>query len=262
MTTLRLNGLIQVDRAALLRYLAALFACYGLFLAIAAPAALLAWVIPAMPLGMALENPAGTLWRGEAGAVTFRTADSAGQVRGVKWDFQWRHLLRGELAVKLELAGSAGSATLARGFRGLRVREADFVLPVSVLTEAFPQLAPWQPGGEVQLKTAGFSTAGGADSEAAVFWRNASLNLTEVSPLGEYRLSLRGTADSGKTLHRLETLSGALKLEGSGEWSPDGLTFNGVAQASPQRQAELQPLLRLLGKDRGDGVHAVNLQLK
>jgi general secretion pathway protein N len=118
-----------------------------------------------------------------------------------------------------------------------------------------------QPEGEVQIQTQGFALNAATPSEAIIVWRNATLNLSTLQPLGDYRLQLRGT--DGKIDARLETQDGKLHLEGVGAYSKqNGFHFSGSAHADPAYAAKLQALLALLGKDRGDGVHIFSLRLQ
>lgn len=240
-----------------MRYVALLCVVYFLILSATAPAALLGWVFTA-PTGIAFEQLAGTLWHGSAGKL--RIASSAGpiQIRDFKWEVQWRYLLHGEIALTLETAAATGSLSVARDFAGLRIAHADLTLPAADLAQLLPALALWQPGGEVQFQTQGFTPH--ATGAATIVWRNAALNLTPLKPLGDYRLQLLNT--DGKINGQLETQSGTLRLTGAGEYSKQsGLHFSGIAQADAAHAATLQSLLALLGKDRGDGVYVFSLRL-
>ncbi|HEY4083608.1 MAG TPA: type II secretion system protein N, partial [Burkholderiaceae bacterium] len=73
--------------------------------------------------------------------------------------------------------------------------------------------------------------------------------VSTIAPLGSYRLSMLGAHDGG-TL-QLQTLSGALHLEGSGEISPLNMNFRGWAAAEPGREAALDNLLNIIGLRQG-----------
>lgn len=78
---------------------------------------------------------------------------------------------------------------------------------------------------------------------------DVSSKLSTLSPMGSYRVSLNG-GDS-PTL-ALSTLSGALLLEGSGQWVGQRLRFRGEAKAAPGREAALANLLNIIGRRTGD----------
>ena len=254
---------MRVEWAPVTRYFVLLGTVYLLILGATAPAALLGSAFFARS-GIALQHLTGTLWYGAADEARIATDVGVVQLRDFKWRFQWRYLLRAEIALKLETTRAAGSLTLARGFGGLRLAHADFILPATELTQVLPQLSLWQPSGEVRFQTQGFTlalpTPGGAHSEAQVIWRNAGLNLATQPPLGDYRLHLRNSDDKIKL--RLETQAGKLQLAGTGEYfKPGSLNFSGSAHADAAHRAELQAFLAMLGKDRGDGVHIFSLHL-
>ncbi|MBV8501617.1 MAG: type II secretion system protein N [Paucibacter sp.] len=76
-----------------------------------------------------------------------------------------------------------------------------------------------------------------------------SSRVSTLAPLGSYRFSILAAAD-GNTL-QLQTLSGALHLEGSGRLSAAGSSFRGFASAEPGREAALDNLLNIIGLRQG-----------
>ena len=242
-----------------LRFAALLGVLYALFLIATAPASLLGRTISLQP-GISLDQLEGTLWQGAAGKLTIASAWGPLEIQDVRWAVQWPYLLRGELALKLETAAAAGSLSVARGFGGARLLHADLAMPAADLAQILPPLGVWQPGGEVQFQSDGFAPDSATPGTALVLWNNASLNLSPLQPLGDYRLALGGSAD--KIAARLETQGGKLQLTGNGEYSKTaGLRFSGNAQADAAHAKELQALLAALGQNRGDGVHVFSVQL-
>ncbi len=237
-------------------YIAILCAAYLLILAATTPAILLEKIF-ATQSGIQLEHLSGTLWHGTVGKVSFPRRIGVAPIQNLQWNFQWHYLFRGELAVNLESADIVGSLTLARGFGGLRIAQADLALPTEDLTQFFPQLGLWQPGGEVQLQTQGFAPNTRTADEINIVWRNATLNLTSLQPLGDYQLQLLN--EDGQIKTRLKTLTGKLQLEGVGTFTKDGFQFTGSARAFPAYATQLKPLLDSFGQDRGDGSHIFQL---
>ena len=239
-----------------LRFVVLLGTLYALFLIASAPASLLSHA-SFFASGIRLEQLDGTLWQGSAGKLGITSPMGPLQIPDVRWTVQWPYLLRGELALKLETAVAAGSLGVARGFGGVRLLHADLAMPAADLAQMLPPLAAWQPGGEVQLQSDGFALDSGT---MQALWSNASLNLSPLQPLGDYRLALGASAN--KITAHLETQNGKLQLTGNGEYSNvSGMRFSGTAQAAPARAKELQALLLTLGSDRGDGVHAFTVHL-
>jgi general secretion pathway protein N len=123
---------------------------------------------------------------------------------------------------------------------------------------------PWntlQPTGSLQLSSPGLSLeqvqgrwlfSGRADVDLG----NIASRLSALDVLGSYRLSLSGDA-AGKEGPRLQlsTRSGALQLNGEGQWTADGaaarLRFNGSATAAPGSEEALGGLLNIIGRRQG-----------
>ena len=78
---------------------------------------------------------------------------------------------------------------------------------------------------------------------------------TRLSPLqavGSYRLLLQG--GEAPTL-ALQTLDGALQLQGQGQWQQGRLRFDGEARAAAGREDALANLLNIIG--RRDGARSI-----
>lgn len=79
-----------------------------------------------------------------------------------------------------------------------------------------------------------------------------SSRLSTLDTLGSYRFSVRGGAASGEpaTLN-LDTLEGALRLSGSGQWTGSRARFRGEASAAEGQEAALNNLLNIIGRRQG-----------
>jgi general secretion pathway protein N len=79
-----------------------------------------------------------------------------------------------------------------------------------------------------------------------------SSRLSTLDTLGSYRFSVRGGASAGEpaTLN-LETLDGALRLSGSGQWTGFRARFRGEASAAEGQEAALNNLLNIIGRRQG-----------
>jgi len=79
-----------------------------------------------------------------------------------------------------------------------------------------------------------------------------SSRLSTLDTLGSYRFSARGGATGGEpaTLN-LETLEGALRLSGSGQWTGFRVRFRGEASAAEGQEAALNNLLNIIGRRQG-----------
>jgi general secretion pathway protein N len=79
-----------------------------------------------------------------------------------------------------------------------------------------------------------------------------SSRLSTLDTLGSYRLGIRGGAAAGDTATvTLDTLDGALRLQGSGQWAGSKMRFRGEATAAEGQEAALNNLLNIIGRRQG-----------
>jgi len=79
-----------------------------------------------------------------------------------------------------------------------------------------------------------------------------SSRLSTLDTLGSYRLSVRGGAATSDTATlNLDTLDGALRLSGSGQWTGPRVRFRGEASAAEGQEAALNNLLNIIGRRQG-----------
>jgi general secretion pathway protein N len=74
--------------------------------------------------------------------------------------------------------------------------------------------------------------------------------------LGSYRLQVQGAAVDAAAADAaprvtLNTLDGALRLSGVGDWLVTGLRFRGEASAAPGAEDALSNLLNIIGRRQG-----------
>ncbi|MBI5254974.1 MAG: type II secretion system protein N [Burkholderiales bacterium] len=119
---------------------------------------------------------------------------------------------------------------------------------------------PWntlQLGGMVELTSSGArleQVAGRTRVEGALGLRliGMSSRLSPLDTLGSYRLALRSDAGTGDTATlTLDTIDGALRLSGTGQWAGARLRFRGQAQAAEGQEAALANLLNIIGRRQG-----------
>jgi len=125
------------------------------------------------------------------------------------------------------------------------------------LAAVAPLLGAWRPQGALTLSAPALAWDDGrARGTARAEWRNASLALTDVRPLGDYRIE--ASAEGGPAAFTVTTLDGALRIAGHGTFAPpDALAFSGEARAVGNAAAALEPLLNLLGPRRADGARTL-----
>ncbi len=234
-------------------------------LGIAAYAAFLLATVPArfaaahveVP-GLAIRDAQGTVWRGSARA-DIATGAGAVALERVRWRWRPARLAAGELAfaVEADAPGLHAALEAAWGPGGVRARAIRAEADAAALASVAPLLGAWRPEGRVRLEAPWAAWHDGAPSgEAHVEWRGAALALSNVRPLGDYRVDLH--AAGRPATFEVRTLDGPLRVSGHGTVSAGGeARFTGEARAQPAAAQALAPLLDLLGPRRADGARAL-----
>lgn len=206
-----------------------------------------------------LLDARGTLWNGSAQLVLAGGAGSRDRAAlPGRIDWRLRPALRG-----LDLQLTAGCCTPEPlraqwqprwGGARLTLLPGRSSWPSALLTGLG---TPWntiQPQGELSLDNQGlsFDWVDGRlklEGRLSLEARDLASRLSTLRPLGSYRLTL-DAAPAAPTL-LLETLSGNLKLSGSGQWVGSRLRFAGEASAEAGSEAVLSNLLNIVGRRNG-----------
>src|SRR5690606_38436882 len=215
-----------------------------------------------------LVNARGSVWSGQAdllftGGEGSRTTSALPE--GIAW--RLRPAWHGGPALALALRAPCCTPQAVRlhvspGFGATRVSVAAFDSrwPAGLLTGLG---TPWNTlrlEGTIALRSDGLELTraggrtqlqGGLDIDALAL----ASRLSSIRPLGSYRARLRADADGSTAQLDLTTLSGALLLQGQGQWVGGRLRFAGDAQAAPGSELALTNLLNIVG--RRDGPRSV-----
>ncbi|VWX58136.1 General secretion pathway protein GspN [Burkholderiales bacterium 8X] len=228
-------------------------------LAIFAPARWLASALDSATEGrLRLVNPRGTVWNGSS-SVIFASGATGNTSIALPGNLQWELRPRWGGAVAILHLPCCAQQPLrvdmrrAAGGTELWWQDGRSRWPAAMLT-GFG--APWntlKPEGSLDIATQGFAMrfegpmlrfAGRAALEAT----DISSSLSTLRPMGSYRLTLDGGANSS---FLLTTREGSLQLSGSGRWDGTALRFNGEASAAPGREDALSNLLNIIGRRDG-----------
>ena len=204
-----------------------------------------------------LVNAQGSLWQGRT-MIALQTQKGLRLVPGVlEWSMQragWQgvqiDVTHPQLAVPLVLNISL-KRTDQRFLSGvLSWSQGTIQLPAQWLQSLG---APWntlRPEGLIQLGWPESNTQ--STLSAKLIWKDAQSALTPVRPLGEYVLDMTQTVEGNGSL-TLSSNAGPLRLEGSGQWSPQtGWQFEGYARSEPSQSDALKGFLSQLGRQEGD----------
>ena len=238
-------------------------AAYVAFLPVTIPATYLAARVGGASNGrVVLEEPCGTLWKGSAKA---RLIARGGPIfiDSLEWSFRPSRLIAGRLAfdVKAAARGLEAQLQVARGFGGWELRDVAARVEAALATAGAPAAAGWRPEGTVVVSSPALAwDSGEAHGAATVEWREAALSISEVRPLGSYRVEAQ--AEGGPARLNISTLGGPLKISAQGSFTPPSrLTLSGEARAEASDAKALEPLLDLIGPRRPDGARALELRI-
>lgn len=226
----------------------------GLF--VFAPASLMGYALErASGQMLSLAHTTGSLWRG-SGVVLLRQHARFQTLGNYRWQLR---LADASLQVQAEEHPPMSMRYLPFS-RKIAIDDIQLDLPASMLEIAAPQLGPYQLQGMLDVHGQHLTLdISGMDGQLTVEWLHAASALSEIRPLGDYRIVLQG---KGSTVDgQLTTLSGKLQLSANGTYdSASRLRLNGTAQAAPGDSAmELNELLHHIGPEVSPGVFALAL---
>jgi general secretion pathway protein N len=238
-------------------------AAYAAFLVATAPASFLAArASAAAPGRIELRDIAGTLWSGSARA-RIRAPGGDILLDRIEWRFLPLGLASGRIAFDVTAVGRGLDlrSQIARGFGGWQARDVAVKAQAAALTPLAPMLAPWRPEGFVAISAATIEwDERNARGDVRAEWKEAALSLSEVRPLGSYRIDLHG--EGGPAKITLATLAGPLRVAAQGTLAPPSeLSLTGDARAEGAAAGALEPLLNLIGPRRPDGARALEIRL-
>jgi len=214
------------------------------------PASSLApWIENASYGKLRLASAEGQVWNGN-GVLLARTGDGAAwrNAQNIRWQLRWGELWRGRIGV--EAGFEKGDALVMFGPGGLSVEQLDATLSASLVGALLPgALGRFGWAGSLNARGNSFACVWQSQScqgEIEVLWKDAGVSEIPGGDLGDYRIRLVG---EGQNLRfDLASLRGRLQITGSGEISATALRFNGEAGAVGPSAAQLNNLLRTLGR--------------
>ena len=237
--------------------LALAFGCvFFIGLVVFAPASIVGYALERASGGrLSLAQTAGSVWQGSGVALLHQ--NTRYQTLG---NFHWQLQLF-SASLKVQSGESAPMTVRYVPFAGhINLENLHLTLPASTLELAAPQLGPYQLQGVLEVSSEQLALdPTGMNGQITVVWAQAASALSEIRPLGDYRILLQG---NGAALDaQLSTLSGKLILSGKGSFDKtNGMIINGTAQAAPGAAvAELNELLHHIGPEVSPGVFTLGL---
>lgn len=221
-----------------------------------APASLMGYALTRASGGMlSLAQTQGSLWQG-SGVALLKNKSRYQTLGSYRWQLQ-----PFRAALQMQADGAAPMTLRYIPFAGkVEIDALRLSLPASALELVAPQLAPYQLQGMFDAHSDHLSLdAHGLNGQVSVDWARAASGLSEIRPLGDYRIVLQGNGAAVDA--QITTLAGKLQLTGTGRFDPkSGMHLNGTAQAAPGTAAtELNELLHHIGPEISPGVYTLTL---
>jgi general secretion pathway protein N len=169
----------------------------------------------------------------------------------VSWRMQWGELLSGR--VGLSLRHPVVDSALRIGFDGqaLELQAGTARVPAALLSVLGAPFNTVRPGGTLQVRWDALRIRrNGFEGGVQVDWEDAQSALSQVAPLGNFRMTALGRGARGEA--KLTTLKGPLLIEGEGSLENGRMRFNATAGAQPEMRASLNGLIAILGRRMGD----------
>jgi general secretion pathway protein N len=250
-----MSGRLRILLSGLALYLAALTAL--------APASLIAPLVKRQFTDrLMLTEAAGTVWRGQA-SLWAGMGGSPRRLGTLQWRVNPLWLLLGKAHVEVSLTEPDLTlhAIAVAGVGSFRLADVQAAAPATLAATFYVPAELLGLDGQVRLQCEsvrmdGEEVSGGLD----LWFDRMSSRLSKVSPLGSYRLNASGMGSELRLA--LTTVSGDLGLAGEGSWrrGNGNLHFEGAARPLA-RADDLEPLLQVLGTDRGKGQRTLSVNL-
>ncbi|MBC8023790.1 MAG: type II secretion system protein N, partial [Burkholderiales bacterium] len=236
---------------------------YAAFMVLTAPATFIASRASRATDGRVhFDETQGTLWSGSLRAQ--------GQAPGgvvldrIAWRLVPAALAEGRIAFDVEVDSreARGNVRILRGWSEWEARSGAVRVDARALPAFFPLATAWRPEGSVSIVSDGVRwNEREIHGPFTLEWRDAAVALSDVKPLGTYRLVAQGAGENAKLV--LSTIAGALRVSGQGDWKVTRpITFSGEARAEPGSAAALEPLLNIMGPKRPDGARSIEVRIR
>lgn len=244
------------------RYLGFGIALYVVFLVVTLPASWLAWGLERVgTIRVRLLEPSGTIWRGE-GVFAPKVQLAGPRPPRIRWQVSPWSLFTGRARLAIESADPEAQlrsrVSLARGW--VAVEELEATLPARMVTAFYGAASYFGPEGTMRVEGKGIDLREGyLAGQLNATWERAELRGMGVRPIGTYRL--QASANGKRAEFKVATIDGDLRVAADGDWEWDRVgrvRARGTAELVSPR-SDLEPLLPMLGHDRGNGVREFNL---
>ena len=198
-----------------------------------------------------LIDARGTVWSGSA-MLGLSDGRQVMLVPGrLSWEVGLAAIVSGRVTADVAHPALAAPLAVSLAAKSIALQAGQAELPAAILAALGAPFNTVRPGGVLGLRwTDVVIESGVLAGDLQIDWREAQSSLSTVAPLGSYRLRITGTGDTARL--QLDTLSGPLRLQGSGTVKGGRVSFKGLASAEPDMRPALIGLIGVLGPRVGD----------
>ena len=237
---------------------------YAIFMVLEAPATFIGNRAAAASDGRVhFSDARGTLWSGSLRARYDGTGGTFACDR-IAWRLMPAKLLEARIAfdVQADCPDAQGRVQIARSWSEWEASGGSGRVAARALSAFLPMVAAWRPEGSISVTADGLRwNDREMQGPLTLEWRDAAVALSDVKPLGTYRVTAQGAGDTAKLA--LSTVAGTLRMNGQGELKlPRGVTFSGEARGEGANAAALESLLNLMGPRRPDGARSIEVRIR
>jgi general secretion pathway protein N len=238
-------------------------AAYAVFLVAGVPASFIAARVTQAAGDRAnVFEAEGTVWHGSARA---RVIAPGGPlfIDSIEWRFLPERLAAGRAAfgVRASALGFEAQGEVGRAFSEWEAREVTGRAEGAFVAALSQMAGNLRPGGVMTVSAPALRWTDSTVNGSGTFeWKDAAVSLSEVRPLGTYRVEATGEGSVVK--FTLASRDGPLQLSGRGDLTlPSRLSFSGEARAEGPQANLLDPLLDLVGPRRPDGARPLEVRM-
>lgn len=198
-----------------------------------------------------LLDARGTVWNGSA-MLGLNDGRQVMLVPGrISWELGLAAMFSGRVMANVVHPSLAAPLAVSLSATSISLKAGQAELPAAILSALGAPFNTIRPGGILGLRWTDVEIKGGVlAGNLQIDWREAQSALSTVAPLGNYRLQITGAGDAARL--QLDTLSGPLRLQGSGTLKGGRVSFKGLASAEPDMRPALNGLIGVLGSRSGD----------
>ncbi|MGI4861154.1 MAG: type II secretion system protein N [Janthinobacterium lividum] len=224
-----------------------------------------AWIVPRFAAAtggrVSLVDPQGSLWRGSARLMLSAGSDAEGATvmpNRIDWTTRFWPLLSGHVQMVMREAQPHALPILLDARRdGATLSAGSLAVPAGLLAGLGAPFNTLNFQGDIRLDWTEWRVIGErAYGGLVMSLRDLSSSVSLLRPLGTYRATFTAAGQDGTLV--VETLSGPLMVDGTGQFRDGQMNFSGKVHSSAEAQPNLAGLLNLMGRPLGDGAYALN----